>query len=187
MGKGHAVILEPVWANGQEYAECWALLKDGVFRFMQMKLIGKLQQQCWVQCCFYPGLDAQGRVATVKVCCVDVTADVFRNLDASSQVEAIRKSQGVVTFALDGTVLDANDIFLKSMGYTLDEVKGSHHRLFVSEEYALSQEYAAFWPFGIDSELDSFMQQNLSAWGKEASVYGSRQHIIRFWTRTVES
>ena len=47
------------------------------------------------------------------------------------QVAAIRKSQAVIEFGMDGTVLDANDNFLNALGYTLDEVKGRHHSMFV--------------------------------------------------------
>ena len=60
--------------------------------------------------------------------------------------EAIYQSQAVASFGMDGTILDCNSIFLRVMGgYELSEVKGKHHRLFVTEEYAKSDEYAAFW------------------------------------------
>jgi len=51
----------------------------------------------------------------------------------------------VIEFNMDGTILTANDNFLNTVGYTLDEIKGKHHRLFVDEDQKNSQEYKQFW------------------------------------------
>ena len=55
--------------------------------------------------------------------------------DLRGQIAAIHKSQAVIEFMLDGTILTANDNFLKTLGYTLDEVKGRHHGMFVEPAY----------------------------------------------------
>ena len=60
-------------------------------------------------------------------------------------VDAINKSQAVIEFNLDGTITNANDNFLHTLGYSLDEVKGNHHRMFVDRDYANSAEYRNFW------------------------------------------
>lgn len=65
--------------------------------------------------------------------------------DLRGQVQAIAKSQAVIEFDLDGTVLTANDNFLGAMGYTLDEIQGHHHRMFVDAATANSAEYQRFW------------------------------------------
>lgn len=57
----------------------------------------------------------------------------------------IEKSQAVIMFNLDGEILQANDNFLSVIGYTLDEIKGRHHSMFVAQDYAQSSEYSAFW------------------------------------------
>lgn len=74
-----------------------------------------------------------------------MSADPKRVEDLSGQIEAIRRSQCVATFSMDGTILDANDVFLNAMGYSLAEVKGKHHSMFVTPDYASSREYAQFW------------------------------------------
>ena len=51
----------------------------------------------------------------------------------------------MIEFALDGTILAANENFLSAMGYTLGEIEGQHHRIFVDPAYAQSSEYADFW------------------------------------------
>lgn len=60
-------------------------------------------------------------------------------------VDAIGKSQAVIEFELDGTIITANDNFLNAMGYSLAEVKGKHHRMFVEKTYGRSKEYEDFW------------------------------------------
>ena len=61
------------------------------------------------------------------------------------RLEAINRWQAVIEFSTDGTILDANRNFLAAMGYELDEIVGHHHRMFVSPDYAASQEYRQFW------------------------------------------
>src|SRR5690349_9652519 len=66
-------------------------------------------------------------------------------LDLRGQLEAIRRSQAVIEFKLDGTILTANENFLATMGYRLDEIQGQHHRMFAEPVYAASAEYRQFW------------------------------------------
>lgn len=65
--------------------------------------------------------------------------------DFAGQVEAIGKSQAVIEFELDGTIIAANDRFLDVMGYRLDEIVGHHHSMFVDEATKQSPEYREFW------------------------------------------
>jgi methyl-accepting chemotaxis protein len=65
--------------------------------------------------------------------------------DLRGQIAAINKAQAVIEFQLDGTIIDANDNFLSAVGYTRDEVRGRHHRMFVDPEFAASAEYRHFW------------------------------------------
>ncbi len=61
------------------------------------------------------------------------------------QLAAISHSTGVIEFSLDGKVITVNDIFLKALGYSLDEAIGQHHSKFVDEKYRNSNEYKLFW------------------------------------------
>ncbi len=60
-------------------------------------------------------------------------------------LEAIKRTQAVIEFELDGTILDANQNFLDAMGYSLAEIRGQHHSMFAEPAYKASAEYAAFW------------------------------------------
>jgi methyl-accepting chemotaxis protein len=74
---------------------------------------------------------------------VEIGADELADL--RGQIRAIHLSQAVIEFDLDGTVLTANDNFLSAMGYTLEEVQGQPHRIFVEPHTAASTEYQKFW------------------------------------------
>lgn len=66
-------------------------------------------------------------------------------IDDAGKIDAIGKSQAVIEFKLDGTILDANENFQKGMGYTLEEIRGKHHSMFVDPKYRESAEYKEFW------------------------------------------
>ncbi len=68
-----------------------------------------------------------------------------RNADYASQMEAIGRTNAIIEFNLDGTIITANDNFQKAVGYTMDEIRGKHHSMFADAAYAQSQEYREFW------------------------------------------
>ena len=63
----------------------------------------------------------------------------------SGMLAALNRSQAIIEFTLDGTILNANDNFVNAMGYRLDDIKGRHHRMFMDPSDAARPEYAAFW------------------------------------------
>ncbi|MCM2291363.1 PAS domain-containing methyl-accepting chemotaxis protein [Allorhizobium sp. BGMRC 0089] len=69
----------------------------------------------------------------------------LQNLDFQYQMEAISRVQAIIEFKPDGTIVNANENFLKALGYTLDEIRGKSHSIFVDPAYAKSQDYQMFW------------------------------------------
>ena len=69
----------------------------------------------------------------------------LQNLSFASQSNAISRAQAVIEFDMDGTVLTANDNFLKTLGYSLDEIRGKHHSMFVEPGERDSAAYQEFW------------------------------------------
>jgi methyl-accepting chemotaxis protein len=65
--------------------------------------------------------------------------------DALAQADAISKSQAVIEFNMDGTIITANQNFLGAMGYGLPEIVGKHHSMFMPRDMRDSAEYRAFW------------------------------------------
>lgn len=89
----------------------------------------------------------------------------------AARIEALHRSQAVIEFALDGTILTANENFLKTMGYTLEEIQGRHHSLFVPESVRQSPEYQQFW---------ARLARGESFWGEFRRVAkGGREVVIQ--------
>lgn len=99
-------------------------------------------------------------------------------LNNASQVDAINKSQAVIHFEMDGTIIEANENFLNTMGYTLSEVKGKHHSMFAEPEFAASQEYKEFWESLGRGEFQSAQYKRLGKGGKEIWIEASYNPIF---------
>ena len=95
-----------------------------------------------------------------------------------SQVAAIRRSQAVITFDLDGTVLDANDNFLTTLGYQLGEVRGRHHRMFVDPEEARSAAYDEFWQTLRRGEFLASRFRRIGKGGREVWIEATYNPIL---------
>ena len=110
--------------------------------------------------------------------CIDVTERKLRDADFRGQIAAIDKSQAVIEFQLDGTIVTANEKFLKAMGYTLEEVKGRHHGIFVDENYRHSQEYKEFWAKLGRGEYQAGEYKRLGKGGREVWIQGAYNPIL---------
>jgi methyl-accepting chemotaxis protein len=98
--------------------------------------------------------------------------------DVDGQLTAINKSQAVIEFEMDGTIITANDNFLNPMGYTLDEVQGQHHSIFVEPEVRMSSEYKEFWATLNRGEYTTGQYKRIGKNSKEVWIQGSYNPII---------
>ena len=98
--------------------------------------------------------------------------------DYAGQVAAIRKSLAVIEFSMDGIVLDANDNFLKSLGYRLEEIQGQHHSMFVEPEYKQSSEYREFWAALRRGEYQAAEYKRIGKGGREVWIQASYNPIL---------
>ena len=98
--------------------------------------------------------------------------------DLSGKVEAIGRSQAVIEFNLDGTVITANENFLRLMGYTLDEIKGKHHSLFVEPAFKESAAYREFWEKLRRGEYQAAQYKRIGKGGKGAWIEASYNPVM---------
>jgi methyl-accepting chemotaxis protein len=144
-GKHHSMFVDDAYRQSADYKEFWAKLNRGEYVADEFKRIGKGGREVWILASYNPILDLNGKPFKVVKYATDVTEQKLRNADYAGQIAAVSKAQAVIEFKMDGTVLAANDNFLKALGYTLDEVKGKHHSMFVDDAYRQSPEYKDFW------------------------------------------
>ncbi|RYG88697.1 MAG: PAS domain S-box protein, partial [Alphaproteobacteria bacterium] len=114
-------------------------LRRGDAQIAQFGRVGKGGRRVYIEASYNPLKDERGKLYRIVKIATDVT------IKAVKMREALDRSQAVIGFSLDGTILRANQNFLSAMGYSLSEIKGKHHRMFVEPGYAASDEYKQFW------------------------------------------
>lgn len=144
-GQQHSIFVEREFAASSEYKEFWASLARGEFQQAEYKRIGKGGKEIWIQASYNPIIGAAGKVAKVIKFATDITGEKLKYANFEGQLSAIGKSQAVIEFDLDGTIITANENFLGAMGYELDEIKGKHHSMFVTPGDRDGEAYRVFW------------------------------------------
>jgi methyl-accepting chemotaxis protein len=144
-GKHHSMFVAPELREQAEYRAFWEALRRGDYQAGEFQRIAKGGRPVWIQASYNPLLDRRGRPFKVVKFATDITAQKLKNADYEGQITAIHKSQAVIEFNLDGTVITANENFLKTLGYRLDEIQGKHHGMFVEPQERDSAAYRAFW------------------------------------------
>ncbi len=131
-----------------------------------------------MQASYNPILDLKGKPMKVVEYATDITEQKLANANFEGQIAAINRAQAVIEFGLDGKVLTANDNLLKTLGYTLDEIRGQHHSMFVDPAYRQSPEYRAFWDRLGRGEYDAAQYKRIGKGGREIWIQASYNPIL---------
>lgn len=145
IGRHHRLFLDDKSADSSEYHDFWEALRRGERRFGQFRRLAKGGREVWIEATYTPIKNAQGRTERIIKFATDITSRKMTEIDRGGQLAALDKTLAVIAFDLDGTILEANDNFLRTVGYRLDEIRGRPHSLFAEPAYAASRDYADFW------------------------------------------
>ncbi|PCJ33319.1 MAG: chemotaxis protein [Gammaproteobacteria bacterium] len=178
VGQHHRMFAEPSLAASPEYAEFWAKLNRGEFDSGEYKRIGKGGKEIWLQASYNPILDINGKPVSVIKYAADITETKLRNADFEGQLDAISKVMGVISFNMDGTIIDINQNFLDVVGYSKEQVVGQHHRMFAEASLAASPEYTEFWAKLNRGEFDSGEYKRIGNGGREIYLQASYNPIF---------
>lgn len=177
-GQHHRIFVDPVYRDSPAYKQFWDKLGRGEFDASQYKRIGKGGKEVWIQASYNPVFDETGKAYKVVKFATDITEQKKQTANYEGQLAAIRKSMAVIEFDLNGTILTANDNFLNTLGYTLGEVAGQHHRIFVEASYRESSEYRMFWDKLGRGEYDAAQYKRIGKGGKEVWIQASYNPIM---------
>ena len=144
-GKPHSLFVDSDTAKSPDYAEFWTKLGRGEFDAGEYKRVGKDGREVWIRASYNPVVSASGKALKVVEVASDITAAKLQAAENAAKLEAISRAQSVIEYAVDGTILTANENLLKATGYPLEKLQGQHHRMFVDAAYAQSSEYQEFW------------------------------------------
>ncbi|MBB3018527.1 methyl-accepting chemotaxis protein [Microvirga lupini] len=177
-GRHHSLFVDPTEQGSAEYREFWAALNRGEARTAEYRRFGKGGREIWIQASYNPVLDRSGRPYKVVKFATDTTEQKLQAADYEGQIKAINRSQAVIAFKLDGTILTANENFLAALGYQLDEIEGRHHSLFVEPEHRNSHEYREFWVSLARGEYQSGEYRRIAKGGREVWIQASYNPIL---------
>ena len=135
-GKHHSLFAEAGVSTSPEYRQFWDKLNRGEPDAGQYKRIGQGGREVWIQASYNPVFGPDGRPFKVVKLATDITDAVTKEFDVRGQVDAMSRAQAVIELGLDGTVLTANENFLRVLGYRLDEIVGKHHSMFVPTSWS---------------------------------------------------
>lgn len=144
-GKHHSMFVEPAMRAGNPYKEFWAKLNRGDYHAGEYRRIGKNGKDVWIQASYNPIFRQDGRPYKVIKFAADITTRKMRSLEDAGKIAAIQGAQAVIEFNMDGTIVTANENFQKALGYSLAEIQGKHHSMFVDPSERDSVGYREFW------------------------------------------
>ncbi|MCX2743201.1 PAS domain S-box protein [Mangrovivirga sp. M17] len=178
VGEHHKIFCEKEYVNSIQYEKFWRDLGKGIPQTGEFKRIASDGSEVWILANYTPVIDDGGSVIKVIKLATDITKTKLENANYEGQLDAINKSQAVIEFTLGGEVIKANDNFLQTVGYTLDEIEGKHHSMFVTNEIKNSEAYQKFWSELRNGQYQAGEFKRLNKQGNEVWLQASYNPIM---------
>ncbi|BFM49070.1 methyl-accepting chemotaxis protein [Marinomonas sp. THO17] len=147
-------------------------------------------EKAWLRGIFQPIFNAEKKVLYFSLYCNDLTRTITKSREDENIISALQRSTAVIEFDLTGHILTANDLFLQGMGYSLDQIKGKHHRMFCDPAETEKEEYALFWKRLAQGQFSTGRFKRIDSHGNtvwlEASynpisdVHGNFYKVVKF-------
>jgi methyl-accepting chemotaxis protein len=177
-GKHHRMFCEPEYVATEAYTSFWERLGAGEFDSGEFRRVGKGGRELWLQATYNPILDADGTPVKIVKFATDITQQKLAGAEISGKLDAVDRAQAVIEFDLDGHVLQANENFQRTMGYSAREIVGQHHSLFCTEDYVRSEEYRDFWLRLGKGEVITGRFQRVGKFGREVHIQAAYNPVF---------
>ncbi|EHQ99841.1 methyl-accepting chemotaxis protein [Bradyrhizobium sp. WSM471] len=177
-GKHHSMFVPADQRDGAEYKAFWGALNRGEYQAREFKRIAKGGREVWIEASYNPVLDGNGKTVMVAKIATDITAKKIRSMADASKIAAISRAQAVIEFKLDGTIVTANENFCKALGYSLAEIEGKHHRLFVPQSEHDGSAYRELWAKLNRGEYQSGEYKRIGKGGREVWILASYNPLL---------
>lgn len=178
VGKHHRIFCDESYASSLEYADFWKKLNRGEIYTGEFSRLAKGGKIIWLNGSYNPIFNEQKKLVSVVKFATDITERKMKASEYEGKINAVSKSQAMIEFNLDGTIITANSNFLKTVGYEADEIIGKHHRIFCDESYAQSSSYVEFWQKLGRGEFDTGEYKRKGKDGKEIWLKASYNPIF---------
>lgn len=177
-GKHHRLFCDPVYAKSAEYQQLWRELAQGKAISGTFERVDKAGREVWLEASYMPVVDEQQQVSSVIKVASDISQRVVQEHESESLLKAISRSMAVIEFTPQGRVIKANQNFLDTMGYRLEEVVGRHHGLFCLAHERESAGYREFWASLNRGEYHSHRFERVDKHGRTVYLEASYNPIF---------
>lgn len=144
-GKKPGSFLQGEESNQETIARIRELIRLGKPVSEEILNYNKNHQPYWVSLAINPVFDEKGELINYISVQANITETKIASLEFKYKLEAISRSNTIIEFDIQGNILDANENYLKLTGYSLDEIVGKHHSIFLAEGSGNDKEYQQFW------------------------------------------
>ena len=177
-GRHHRMFVLEDDANSEEYRSFWKALARGETQSGLFRRQDKSNNDIFLRASYIPIKDDSGQVFKVIKTAFDVTEGKQSALQQDAILKAVDHTQATIIFDLQGNILECNDNFCSTVGYTRDELIGAHHSMLCPEDYAQSSEYLTFWKKLGRGEFDTGKYKRLAKGGREIWVQASYNPVL---------
>jgi methyl-accepting chemotaxis protein len=177
-GRHYSNFVPAATRDSAEHRTLWADLNRGKTRTGVFSCVGKAGKEVWLRASFTPLADGSGKPVKVIEFGSDVTAQRIQSMEDAGKMAAIMRSQAVIELNLDGTIVGANEVLLQGMGYSLAEIVGKPHSMFVASAERDSAAYREFWAMLNRGEFRTGEFKRIGKGGREAWVLASYNPIL---------
>ncbi|MCQ8894968.1 PAS domain S-box protein [Limnobacter humi] len=178
LGQHHRMFCTPEYAESADYQHFWKDMANGQYKTGEFMRLNRQGEPVWLHATYTPIQGPDGQVTKVIKFASNITANKQEALENQSKVSAINRSQGVIEFDLQGNILSANPNFLELVGYTLKEVVGQHHSIFVEPADVNSAAYRAFWKSLGEGNYDSGEYLRVGKGGRRIWIQASYNPVM---------
>lgn len=185
-GKHHRIFLDPDYARSSDYTAFWSKLRSGEFVCSEFTRLAKNGSEIFIRGNYNPIKNSAGKVLKIIKFANDITETKMHGIDTGSKIDAISKAQAIIEFKTDGTVLSANENFLRALGYSSQEIVGKHHSMFVEPSFASSPKYAEMWQKLNAGELIAGEFKRIGKGGRDVFVQASYNPVFDFKGRVIK-
>ena len=175
IGKHHRIFCDSDYAKSSEYSQFWQALQGANSTsgtFMRFNANG---EKLWLEATYFP-VEVNGVVTKVIKIASDITKNYVQRKSQEALTEALDKALATIEFHPDGTIIKANQNFLSTVGYSLAEIVGKHHKMFCTDSFY--QNNPRFWEELSDGQFKSGKFKRITSDGSQIWLEATYNPIL---------
>ncbi|ETJ46125.1 MULTISPECIES: PAS domain-containing methyl-accepting chemotaxis protein [Pseudoalteromonas] len=175
IGKHHRMFCDSDYAKSSEYSQFWQALQGANSTsgtFMRFNANG---EKLWLEATYFP-VEVNGVVTKVIKIASDITKNYVQRKSQEALTEALDKALATIEFNPDGTIIKANHNFLSTVGYSLAEIVGKHHKMFCTDSFY--QNNPRFWEELSDGQFKSGKFKRITSDGSQIWLEATYNPIL---------